>query len=186
MHGSIFSQSYSPCEGCVSELIEFKKRVGVDVKVKLNYAGLFNAHRVSCIECSEFNKTNKKRKHDYKPCTESTKELIINKKRKKKIYIRPFSSFEDWQKLSSAINDCQDLDGEWFNFALSMFFFTLDVNINLPLNLELNFEGLTFNEWYFILSLCVVTDWPFQQISYEPRFWLLWLIPSIQTYFYYR
>ena len=69
------------------------------MEIDILYAGLYNAHRVSCMECS-----NERKIMRYRPCTEGMQRLI----QQNGIRIRPLSSYEDWQDLVDLINKCPE------------------------------------------------------------------------------
>ena len=76
------------------------------------YAGLYNAHRVSCQQCND--KILHYNQQYYIPCTEGMKTLIKDPG----IAIKPFSRHTDWLKLADVLNRCIDYEGTEFLYCV--------------------------------------------------------------------
>ena len=72
--------------------------------IEILYAGLWNAHRVSCMRCSD----ERKIERYYRACTEGMQRIM--QKDGIGLRIKPFSSYEDWQDLVDVINKCPEYD----------------------------------------------------------------------------
>ena len=73
--------------------------------IDILYAGLYNAHRVSCRRCSD---ERKKEENYYRHCTEGMQRMIHVQQDGIGLRIKPFSSYEDWQDLVDVINKCPE------------------------------------------------------------------------------